>query len=266
MSTSTEKRAPTGYPPLSTVLRMVIFFAYAVAYIGLVASGRLGKIIHPRMFPWIAGAGILFLVLGLHSATTGWKTVTRTDDISFFAPLALALALVMIFLGTGVNPASRFDSLVPFQTGIVPGRQGGPRREKQAASPVQAPLPARITFTDETYWTMFNRVYDGVKTAAGKHIIVQGFLVRDRSFPPGVALVGRNLMWCCSADMAVIGFLVRSPDLARLQDSTWVEVSGSLSSIVFDISGSGKAVPVPLIQADAVRPAHRTESEIIFPN
>jgi uncharacterized membrane protein YcgQ (UPF0703/DUF1980 family) len=84
--------------------------------------------------------------------------------------------------------------------------------------------------------------------------------------PQGTALIARNLMWCCSADMSEIGLVAKGPDLERLKNSTWVEASGRLSTISYDFSGSGKKSEIPLLVLDSLKPVDKgATSDVIFP-
>ena len=63
-------------------------------------------------------------------------------------------------------------------------------------------------FDDDRYYTLYNRVYDSPLEAKGRKIVLRGFVDRPSgTTTANVVLIARNMMWCCSADMAEIGFL-----------------------------------------------------------
>ena len=107
------------------------------------------------------------------------------------------------------------------------------------------PLPATIVFDDDRYWTLYNRLYDDPAAAVGHRVVIQGFLRRATQFPPSTALIGRNLMWCCSADMAEIGLIVNDSAVDGIKESQWVEASGHLDKTEFDMNGPGRRSSSP---------------------
>jgi len=128
------------------------------------------------------------------------------------------------------------------------------------------PTATRNALLDDRYWTLYNRLYDDPAAAVGHKVVIQGFLHRARGFPPNTALIGRNLMWCCSADMAEIGLIVQDPVINALNESQWVEVSGRLATTQFDMNGDGKKAVIPIVAVEALKPTDKgATSGIIFP-
>ena len=128
------------------------------------------------------------------------------------------------------------------------------------------PLPD-IAFDDDRYWTLYNRLYDDPAAADGPSGRHPGLLAPGERFSPDTALIGRNLMWCCSADMAQIGLVARGPRWSMdLKESEWVEASGRLATTEFDMNGRGKKTLIPLIVLDSLKPVDKgATSGIIFP-
>ncbi len=250
-----------------TYLSVSVFFAW------LLATGKLHAIVHPRMTPWIAAAGLLFLVLAIYEALRPSSRSHSPDPLSFFYPFAYILAIAYIFVQAVTLQPGRLQTgpeTLAMQSSSAGGEAGGAAAgqaagETPAADKAAAPLPSWIAPTDDDYWTLYNRLYDDPAAALGRRITVQGFVYREARFPPGSTLIGRNLMWCCSADMAIIGYFARSPSLDEIHDSSWVEVTGRLRTVGFDMDGSGTETPVPLIAVESVRSVERSASPTIFP-
>jgi len=212
---------------------------------------------------WIEGAGVLFLALAFAQMLWLSKRPKRADPLSFFVPIAYVLAIAFIFVQSNAFSSGRFDggddSLV-VESAIIS------KRDKVASTASIGPLPAVIVFDDDRYWTLYNRLYDDPAAAAGHRIVIQGFFHRTSGFPADTALIGRNLMWCCSADMSGIGLVARGPVVDSLRESEWVEASGRLSTTDFDMRGDGKKNVVPLILIDSLKPVDKgATSNIIFP-
>ena len=72
-------------------------------------------------------------------------------------------------------------------------------------------------------------------------------------------------MWCCSADMGLIGFMATGGNMDSLPAGTWVEITGILDVMSFDVAKDGKAKPVPLINIKTMRILRDHPSQNIFP-
>jgi putative membrane protein len=247
----------------SRVARSLCFLAISFFISWLAQTGKLAKIVHPRMNPWIEAAGALFLVLAFVQTLRISERPSRPDPLSFYIPIAFILAIAAIFVGSEAFQPGRFeaggDSLA-VQNAIIS------KRDKAAAEASKGALPALISFDDDRYWTLYNRLYDEAPAAVGKRVVIRGFLYRKAGLPEGTALIGRNLMWCCSADMGIIGLLARGPAVAGLKPMEWVEASGRLGTISFDMNGDGKDYTVPVIALDSLKSADKgSSSSVIFP-
>jgi uncharacterized repeat protein (TIGR03943 family) len=212
---------------------------------------------------WIEGAGALFLVLAFAQMLLLSKKPRHSDPVSFFVPIAYVLAITFIFVQSNTFSPSRFDEgddSVAVENAIFS------KRDKIAAQASKGALPSTIAFDDDRYWTLYNRLYDVPSAAAGHQVVIQGFFHRTGGYPADTALIGRNLMWCCSADMSGIGLVARGQEVAGFKESDWVEASGRLSTIEFDMNGDGKKTTIPLIVIDSLKHVDKgATSSIIFP-
>jgi uncharacterized repeat protein (TIGR03943 family) len=247
----------------SRVARSATFLALSFFISWLAENGKLSKIVHPRMDLWIEGAGVLFLVLAFAQMLWLSDRPKRPDPVSFFIPIAYVMAMAFIFVQSNAFSPGRFDTgddSLAVENAIIS------RRGNVAAKASMGPLPSTIAFDDDGYWTLYNRLYDDPAAAVGHRVVIQGFFHRTSGFPPDTALIGRNLMWCCSADMSGIGLVARGPMVNNLKESEWVEASGRLSTTEFDLNGGGKKKVIPLVVVDSLRPVDKgATSSIIFP-
>ncbi|MDA8425996.1 MAG: TIGR03943 family protein [Treponema sp.] len=241
--------------------RGLLFMSISFFFVWLINTGKLEHIVHPRMEPWIIAAGLVFFVLSFYQTVQLASAPRRADPLSHFYPFVLVFGIAYLFVTTAGFQPEPFQAApsLAIQTALVSGH------EAEIHNAGKGPLPSRIVFDDSTYWTLYNRLYDDPKAALGKEIRVAGFLYRKKGFPEDSVLIARNLMWCCSADMSMIGFLARSSAPLAIPDGTWVEAEGRLGSIDYDVAGSGKKSAVPLIMLDSINPARRSASTIIYP-
>ena len=247
----------------SRLARVVALLAYSLFVSWLAQGGKLSLIVHPRMNAWIELSGLLCLALAFVQIFKVYDRPRRPDPAGFFVPLAFTIAMTFVFVDSGAlaaGPFSEGDASLAAESALIAKRDSG------AAAAETGALPRTIVFDDDRYWPLYNRLYDSPYQAAGRKIVVQGFLSRPPTRDGDLAIVARNLMWCCSADMAEIGFLVRGEGLRRLKDSDWVEASGTLSVIDYDIAGDGKPKTIPVIDLDRISPVEKgSSSKIIVP-
>jgi uncharacterized repeat protein (TIGR03943 family) len=247
----------------SRLARCLTFLTLSFYISWLAGNGKLAKIVHPRMRPWIEAAGLL--CLGLAFAQMLWlsKKPKRPDPPSFFLPFGFVLLISFIFVQSSSFSPSRFnegDDSAAVEAAILS------QRDKVSARASKGALPPTIRFDDDRYWALYNRLYDDPAAAAGHRVVIQGFFHRASGYPVDTALIGRDLMWCCSADMSGIGLVARGPGIEGFAESDWVEASGLLSTIEFDMDGDGKDSAVPLILVDSLRRVDKgASSSIIFP-
>jgi putative membrane protein len=134
-------------------------------------------------------------------------------------------------------------------------------RDQAQAQAQNASLPRLIDFNDDaSYWALYNRIYDHPQEATGHQIQIQGFVYRESSWPAGEFLVARQLMWCCAADMGIVGFRVQAQGQVIPAESQWVEVRGELTV------GKGEAGEIiPVIQDATYANAEMVFSKVIYP-
>ena len=235
---------------LERVIRAVLYFILGSASLGLVASGKIAIFLHPRMSPWILVAGVVFLALCWVEVRKGRLPPRSPLPILSYYSLLLVIVVVAQFPHIGSVTAGRFD---------LPSKRG---HVEYTAPTVEA---AALKPSDDEYWQVYNALYDTPGYYAGREITLAGFVYREKHFPDHVALVGRNLMWCCSADMGVIGFLATGGNIDILPAGTWVEITGILDVMSFDVANDGKVRPVPLIKLKTNRILRDHPSQNIFP-
>jgi uncharacterized repeat protein (TIGR03943 family) len=243
-------------------LRCAIMLAFSCVVAWVSGAGKLGSIVHPRSQPWVIAAGLLALALGFAELLRLDREPAAPDSFSIYYAPVFALALVCIYAGSSglapgsYNPAPELSAI---QSAIA-------KKDKRIDAAETGPLPARIEFDDDSYWATYNRLYDDPAAAEGKAVTIQGFVCRRSDFPAGTILVARNLMWCCSADMSIVGLVATGPGLGALAEDEWVEAKGRLSSVVLDVSGEGKATRAPCIRLESIVPVERRASTTIFPS
>ena len=179
-------------------------------------------------------------------------------------PIGFVIAMAFVYVQSGAITSGRFsggDESLALESAIIS------KRDIAAAEASKGPLPRKLVFDDDRYYTLYNRVYDSPLEAKGRKIVLRGFVDRPSgTTTANVVLIARNMMWCCSADMAEIGFLARGPGISELEKSEWVEAWGTLNTIDWDMKGDGKLETVPFIDVDQVERVDKgSTSSVVFP-
>lgn len=247
----------------SRLARCVTFLILSFLISYLAQRGQLAKFVHPRMNLWIEIAGLLFLVLAFVQMVLLARAPGRPDPIDFYVPIAFVIAIASIFATSsaslGAMSSANVDSLA-VQSAIIS------KRDKAAREASVGPLPETLSFDDDHYWSLYNRLYDDPEAATGRRVVIRGYFHRQKDYPSATGLVARNLMWCCSADMSQIGLLAQGAGMDGFAEKSWVEVKGRLSTQTFDLDGDGKASTIPIVVVDSVRKVDKGYvSGTIFP-
>lgn len=246
----------------SRILRAGLFLVSSATLGWLVKTGKITQIVHPRMIPWIVAAGLIFLVLSCHEVFFSRKRRSK-DEASFYYPLGFVLVVAALVV--------QINAVVPGQLQASPESrafQSAQQRAQSGASataPAGKDLPSSFVLRDDNYWDLYNRLYDDPSLAKGRPIVVQGFVYRGEGLPGGGLIVARNLMWCCSADLSIIGFTLEGPKVGALKDNVWIEVRGVLDVVEADLAKTGTPAPIPIIKVESARPVKRAASTTIFP-
>jgi len=246
------------------VFQGLLYVALAAFFLVLLLGGGISALVHPRMNVWIGAAAAIAALIGV------MRIFGPAPGASGGRSFLKALPLVAVMAAAGVYASIGSDS-----GGYAPAQDMSPEekafrsaideRERAWKDATEKELPKTLDFgNDALYWPLYNRVYDDLEKTKGKRIRVEGFAFRDSGYPPGTFLVARNLMWCCSADMSLIGFLVRYDEADSLKNGQWVQVEGVLD--IGDARAAGASDSMsPIIAEAQVRPVSREKSNVIYP-
>jgi putative membrane protein len=234
------------------IVRAGLYLILGGAAVLLVLTGGISALLHPRMHPWLLSAGAVFLGLSVRELSSLRTAPRTTVPFLCYAALAFVIAMAAFFPSVGSKARGRMGSLPPAVVTIP------------ALSPEWSGV-THLAPDDSSFWSLFKELARVPAAYAGKPITVAGFVFREPRFPPGASYVARNLIWCCSADMMLIGYLATGAVLDTVPADRWVEVNGTLDTISFDPSGAGAARPVPVIRVESLRLLTDHPADSIFP-
>lgn len=85
-----------------------------------------------------------------------------------------------------------------------------------------------ITVTEENYLDIMTVLDIHLDRFAGKELEIIGFAYREPDFEDDQLVAARFSMTCCTADAAVYGTLVESPEAVNIEEDSWIYVNGTI--------------------------------------
>lgn len=115
-----------------------------------------------------------------------------------------------------------------------------------------------ITIADDDYYTWMYELSSSYEKYIGYTVVIKGFIYRDPDIlKQGDFALVRLSMWCCSADLTPMGFIVKSDKKVDFKDDDWVTVKGTLG-----VTKDGKSIT---LKAQSIKAAEKPEQEYIYP-
>lgn len=115
-----------------------------------------------------------------------------------------------------------------------------------------------ITISDDDYYTWMYELSSAYEKYIGYTVVIKGFIYRDSDIlKKGDFALVRLSMWCCSADLTPMGFIVKSDKKVDFKDDDWVTVKGKLG-----ISADGNSIT---LEAQSIQAAEKPKQEYIYP-
>lgn len=91
-----------------------------------------------------------------------------------------------------------------------------------------------------------------------KTITLTGFIYREESFDKNRIVVGRFGVSCCVADAGIFGLLVEGEDLSVHPTDSWVQVTGTLSSVDFN------GWELPMIKLSSIKSVQKPKQAYVY--
>lgn len=83
-----------------------------------------------------------------------------------------------------------------------------------------------------------------LETIWGKDVTMEGFVLKDESFPDDVIMVARYIVSCCMADAYPAGFPVKVENTKNFKDGQWISVTGTFDGIQMESYGTYSDYPI----------------------
>ena len=116
----------------------------------------------------------------------------------------------------------------------------------------------KITLDNSNFVNWISALDNNPAKYQGMKIEYAGYVYKSSDFSSNQFVAARDMMWCCAADLQLIGCLCQYDKASELQDNSWVVVSGTLSTATW------KGAATPLIVDASVIPAQKPAIDYVY--
>jgi putative membrane protein len=116
-----------------------------------------------------------------------------------------------------------------------------------------------ITIDDKNFVNWISELDNNPGEYVGMTLELVGYVYKSGEFESDEFVVGRNMMWCCAADIQMIGCLCRYGKADELEEYCWVRVAGTLSTATW------QGASIPYVVDATVTPARAPAVEYVYP-
>ena len=113
---------------------------------------------------------------------------------------------------------------------------------------------------DQNIVSWVNELNNHPDNYVGKKIEYTGYVFKSgKDFKSDEFVPGRDMMWCCAADIQLVGVLCHYDKTLELKENNWVKVTGTLATSTY------QGAKVPLIVNPEIKPSSKPEEEYVYP-
>lgn len=268
---------------LNALLHIIILSGYAMLFFWMLLSGRMQSFLHPRMFPPVLFAAAAFVLMAF-ALRRGLRMPQRRFAVGsalfFCVPLLMACVIPAGAVSSssltfsknkliGLSSATAKASVSPAGAASFAASSSAVRlKSNQTLVTLTSPFGSKvqeiltdntIDLNDNNMVLWINELNTNPQKYIGKKIRYTGYVYKSgEGFTADEFLPGRDMMWCCAADIQVIGVLCRYQNASTLKENSWVKISGTLSATTYQ----GQSVPV--IRNPTVTPAAKDKEQYVY--
>ena len=112
--------------------------------------------------------------------------------------------------------------------------------------------------SNKNYTNVLNEVHNNLSLYEGQKIKYTGFVYRVYDFSEEQFVLGRNMIISSDFQTVVVGFLCHSNIAKDFQDSSWVEIEGTITK------GSYHG-EIPVIEVTNIKQVDKPNDEYVYP-
>lgn len=118
-----------------------------------------------------------------------------------------------------------------------------------------------LELSDDDFGFWYTDCMDNMERYEGKTVRFRGMVAKSPKFPKGCFAVGRFAMVCCAQDTTFLGVLCNGPELNKLSNKDWVEVTGKIRIKKMPIYQGEEG---PVLYALEVKPAQPPKDQLVY--
>lgn len=272
---------------MSVLLKYIwpaILSLYGLILLYLVKSNNLQHFIHPRLHVLTYLAIFVLILLIVEEMRVvrrrGYKKF-KLGYCLFFLPLLLAMVNTEVIGDTSVAQVN--GTVI---NGLSENTQASTDTKRTVESDAhisleEAALKPRISHgivkaitehkgpdpylvTDDVLLEFLERIHSDIEPLIGKKVRYVGMVYKADEFKDTELVVGRMLMFCCAADMQLVGILSETQEAKAFVNDDWVEVTGVLSSIEYKMPGEKIASEMPYLIIETIEKIEPPEEPYVY--
>lgn len=130
-----------------------------------------------------------------------------------------------------------------------------------ASTPSSRGIPSndRTELTTQNYTNILQSVHDDVDSYIGQKIKFSGFIYRVYDLTQEQFVLGRNMIVSSDFQTVVVGFLCHYKQALNFQDSTWVELEGTITK------GTYHGSDMPILEVTSIKEIQKPNDEYVYP-
>ena len=224
----------------------------------MLLSDNLSLLFHPRNYPFFLSAVFfLMLMFYIQSRNLIYRKYINNINKSVF------IFLLPIFAFTvAISNKWNINKIIHSQNSLITTSPQSSSPQKEEKDILKADT---FILTDENYFSLYNAISGSLDMVVGKNIEVSGYIFREKHYNKNEIVIARDLMWCCAADIAVIGFYCVIDDFDKFKVNSWIKVKGSLDRFLYHNIDSGRDYYIPSINIKSIEATIPPENSYIYP-
>lgn len=115
-----------------------------------------------------------------------------------------------------------------------------------------------ITVDDKNFISWMSELNNNPDNYNGMKIEYVGYVYKSSDFKSNQFVAGRDMMWCCAADIQLAGCLCQYDKTSELKANSWVKVDGTLSTTTW------QGAATPLIEITSITPAQKPADDYVY--
>ncbi len=215
---------------IDVIYRIATLVVISVILLYLVYSEAARLLVHPRIDKFLVVCAIMLLIMAIYLVPDVWKR--RPLDSH---PFKYSFFVIAILIGIVIQAIPLSQSAV--MTDRWSPDIGVSESSQEERVTVDLPRNAEdgVVYIDDTnYLHIMNIISYNPRQYVGEIIEFNGFITFRDNFPENTALLGRLLMWCCAADVVVIGAPVKFEDISVIEEFEWLLIRGEIETFMLN--------------------------------